>query len=321
MAKLNDVVLIQIDCEKGEGIDLAKSYKIQGYPTFVLANSSASTMSRWMGYTKDQFVKKMETGFADLTTIEEKEARYISQPDLPTALALAEYSQSVGDLQKSVDYYQEADPLDADNDYAYDLFQLYRWGNRKGTFTAEEVKNSGEKALASRHTDDKSRFWVLHAMSGYAAKDPENQKLLAHVIDAQKLITEKPDVAPDRYKMDISVFHALLIEKDSEKAVNMKKAAMPEGWMDDAGDLNAFSWWCFENKVNLEEAEKMARRGIKLADPGRQKAMIIDTCAEIVNARGNPAEAVELIQLALKEDPDSKFYQEQLGKFKKAASN
>ena len=91
------------------------------------------------------------------------------------------------------------------------------------------------------------------------------------------------------------------------------------GWMMPA-ILTAFSWWCFENNINLEEAEQLARRGIKLAEPGRQKAMIIDTCAEIVNARGNWSEAVELTELALKEDPDSKFYQEQLKKFNAAGS-
>ncbi len=273
-----------------------------------------------MGYTKDQFIRKMNSGFADLSPIEEKEARFGKNPDLQTALALAEYSESVGELQKSVGYYQEAAKLDPDNDYAYALFQLYRWGNRKQIFSKEDVMKSGEAALVSSYTDDESRFWILHAMSRFAARDAQNEKLLAHVKAAQKLITEKPDVAPDRYKMDISIYFSLLIEKDADKAVNLKKANMPDGWMDDAGDLNAFSWWCFENGINLEEAEKLARRGIKIADSGRQKAMILDTCAEIVNLRGNPSEAAELIQLALKEDPESKFYQDQLEKFKQAAT-
>ncbi len=321
MTKLEDVVLIQIDCEKGEGVELAKRFNIQGYPTFVLADASAQTMARWMGYTKDQFLKKMDAGFSDLTTIEAKEIRFSKEPDLLTALTLAEYSESVGKLKKSAEYYREADRLDPDNDYAYELFQLYRWGNRKGTFTVAEVKEAGVKALASNHTDNESRFWVLHAMSGYAAEEPENEKMLGYVKDAQKLITDIPDIAADRYKMDISIWYTLLIEKDVDKAVNMKKANMPEGWMDDAGDLNAFSWWCFENRVNLAEAENLARRGIKLAEPGRQKAMIIDTCAEIVNARGNSEEAVSLIKLALKEDPDSKYYKEQLEKFKTIPAN
>jgi len=273
-----------------------------------------------MGYTKDQFIKKMNSGLSDLSTIEEKEARFGKNPDLQTALTLAEYSESVGELQKSVGYYQEAAKLDPDNDYAYALFQLYRWGNRKQTFTREDVIKSGEAGLASSYTDDESRFWILHAMSRFAARDAQNEQLLAHVKAAQKLITDKPDVAPDRYKMDISIYFSLLIEKDADKAVNLKKANMPDGWMDDAGDLNSFSWWCFENNINLEEAEKLARRGIKIAEDGRQKAMILDTCAEIVNLRGNPSEAAELIQLALKEDPESKFYQDQLEKFKQAAT-
>ena len=240
MAKLQDVVLIQIDCEKGEGIDLTKSYRIQGYPTFVLANPAAETAYRWMGYTKDQFISKVEAGFSDLTPIEEKQARFNQQPDLKTALALAEYDESIGNLKESVGYYNEAARLDPDNDYAYDLFQLYRWGSRKETFSEADVIHSGEAALESQYTDDTSRFWVLHTLSGYAAKEPGNQKMLAHVETAHKLITNKPDVAPDRYKMDISIYYTMLIEKDTDKAVNMKKANMPDGWMDDAGDINGF---------------------------------------------------------------------------------
>ena len=50
---------------------------------------------------------------------------------------------------------------------------------------------------------------------------------------------------------------------------------MNEGWQDNAGDLNNFSWWCFENNENLEETEELGRRGVKLAQPGREKAQIL----------------------------------------------
>ena len=316
---LNDVVLVQIDCENGEGIDLAKTYNIQGYPTFVMADPSARTVYRWMGYTKEAFLHKVGAGLSDLTPIEEKEKRFAGRPDLPTALVLAEYAESTGKLRQAVDYYQEAARLDPDNDYAYALFQLYRWGNRKQTFTEEQVKESAGAALASPYTDDGSRFWVLYAMAGYAAQDPDNQQLREDVSKAEKLINDKPDVAPERYKKDISIYYTLLIDKNKEKAVELKKSNMAEGWMDNAGDLNEFSWWCFENHVDLEEAEKLARRGIKLAEPGHEKAMILDTCAEIVNALGNHADAMELTKLAIKEDPDSKYYQAQLKRFADAS--
>jgi hypothetical protein len=94
---------------------------------------------------------------------------------------------------------------------------------------------------------------------------------------------------------------------------------MPEGWDENAGDLNTFSWWCFEHKINLDEAEKLARMGAELAEPGGEKAMILDTLAEIVNLKGKPKEAVKVTKLAIKESPGRKFYQEQLTRFEKLA--
>ena len=91
MSKLEAVVLYKIDCEKGEGIALAKEFKVLGYPTFVLANAEGETIYRWMGYTKPLLFEKMESGFSDLTTIAEKKERYNKKADLKTALLLAEY--------------------------------------------------------------------------------------------------------------------------------------------------------------------------------------------------------------------------------------
>ena len=61
---------------------------------------------------------------------------------------------------------------------------------------------------------------------------------------------------------------------------------MPENWMDDANELNNFAWWCFENKVNYEEAYQFAQRGIELAEPGLLKAYVLDTAAELCNVLG-----------------------------------
>ena len=94
MKQLEDIILVQIDCEKGEGVELKKKYSIKGYPTFILANAEAEAYYRWMGYSKELLIKKMKTGFSDLTTITEKQKRYQKKPDAKTAVVLAEYSGS-----------------------------------------------------------------------------------------------------------------------------------------------------------------------------------------------------------------------------------
>ena len=67
----------------------------------------------------------------------------------------------------------------------------------------------------------------------------------------------------------------------------------------------------------------MSRKSVKLAEPGKAKAMNLDTLAEICNALGKPYEAIEFIKIAIKEAPDDEYYKKQLDRFEKivAAGN
>ena len=117
----------------------------------------------------------------------------------------------------------------------------------------------------------------------------------------------------DRRKLLIS--EALLVKDDPELALGLVREGLPEGWEEDAGRLNGFAWWCFENDVNLEEAEMLARKGAELAEDDSKKAQILDTAAEIAYLRGDQAEAVALIQQAIVLDSDSEGYGEKLDRF------
>ena len=54
-------VNIKIDMEKGEGINLARQFKIQGYPTFIILNSNGKEIGRIVGGAEiKQFIQKVE---------------------------------------------------------------------------------------------------------------------------------------------------------------------------------------------------------------------------------------------------------------------
>jgi len=54
-------VNIKIDMEKGEGIGLAREFRIQGYPTFIILNSNGKEIGRIVGGApiKD-FIKRVD---------------------------------------------------------------------------------------------------------------------------------------------------------------------------------------------------------------------------------------------------------------------
>lgn len=154
-------------------------------------------------------------------------------------------------------------------------------------------------------------------MSNKITNNHDDKDILDYIKNGQDYYAKLSDDKYKRQKESINILYTIYLDKDPDKAVELKKSGMSEGWDENAKDLNSFSWWCFEHKINLEEAEKLARTGVELAEPGGEKAMILDTVAEIVNYNGNPKEAVKLTELAIKESPERKFYKDQLERFKK----
>jgi tetratricopeptide (TPR) repeat protein len=308
---------VQIDAEKGVGVDLKNQYNVKGYPTFILTNKDGETMSRWWGYSKKMFFDEFDLGFSDLTTIPEKEARYKDKPDAKTARILASYYNTQGEMKKAASLYEEAANYDPENDYAVELFQIYYSGLRRQVYSLEEVEAIATKAVKSDKVEADAKTQIYAQMTYMVKSETTDEKMLAFVDNGYKHLESHQENAPKWAKNALNISYALYIEKNEKKAVKLKKASMPEGWENNPKDINAFSWWCFENKVNLMEADQLGRKAVKLAQPGKEKAMILDTVAEIVNLVGFPEDSVGLMELAIKEDPDNEFYKKQLEKFKK----
>jgi tetratricopeptide (TPR) repeat protein len=282
----------------------------------VLLNAAGETIDRWIGYTKDGFIETSQLALADLSTIEQKVARFHQQPTAALAATLARYHGTLREYQESVAMYERAQELDPGADYSLEIFDAIFYGARRDQgFTFEDTRAAADRVVASTTSAPADVLDMAYMMSYAASNAGEPAAVVPYLkaafersegVDDERVVSRREGLAP---------LHALYIEKDEAKAVELKKAAMDEGWMDDAGALNSFAWWCFEHRVNLPEALELADRGIELAEPGRQKAMILDTAAEICNQLDDCQRAVELTQRAINEDPDNDFYKQQLERF------
>ena len=113
---LDKIVLIQVDCEKGEGVEIAKQFGVKGYPTFAMVNSAGETTDRFIGYGGPEgFIEVMNAGLADTRTIAQKKAAYDKAPTLALTLALARNAGSSYLPKEAVDYYKQARKLDPEN--------------------------------------------------------------------------------------------------------------------------------------------------------------------------------------------------------------
>ena len=318
-ASLESVVLYKLDSEKGEGVDLARKFNVKGYPTFVMLNNDGLTSDRWIGYAKEYFLTPMDGAVKDMTPITEKLTRFETDPKMADALVLARYSSSLNEYADAVRYYSAAQKMNSDQsvDYTFEIFDNTANGARKDIFTFEDAVKSADAVLASGKSTPDDIYSVARIMTSLAVKKERPEDASPYLEAGIKALEGSDDPGDIKNHARLMADYSLYVDKDKEKAVTYKKQTMPEGWLDNPGDLNSFAWWCFENKVNLEEAEQLSRKSVKLAETGKSKAMYLDTLAEICNALGDCQQAVDLTKMAIQENPDSDYYKEQLARFEK----
>jgi tetratricopeptide (TPR) repeat protein len=315
---LQRVVLYKVNAEEKEsGKELAEEFTVKGYPTFVMTNAKGETVNRWWGFdSTPEFLEVFDEAMADPTSIAEKQARFESQPTERDAAVLGQYYLTRGEATDAVSYLETALALGSpEQTYEVDLVLARVIGIEEEMFTVEDLTAAADRALASPHisteqTVDVAR-WTIRILA-----DGDDPSIAAPYIAAGLAATEgQDDEDLKKRRQGFLIAEALMVTGDEELAVRLKRETYPEGWQEDPGKLNAFAWWCFDNEVNLDEAEALARQGVKLTEDDAKKAQILDTLAEIVNLRGNRDDAVLLIEQASALDPDNEHYAEQLSRF------
>lgn len=322
-AAIQDAILYQIDCEKGEGIELAKRYAIHGYPTFKLVDSKGVELEAWMGYDgPDAWATLVDAGVKDQRTLEAKAAAYKAKPSAVLARTLGNAATTTDDWKGAVDYFKTAQRLDPANAAEYEesvvSYTFYGTRGDDAPFGLADLEAVARPAFDCADQTDQGKLMIASMVTYVARAADKPEAAVPYLKEAMEATAGTTDEALAKSRSRLEVDYALLVEKDADKAVALKKATFPEGWQDDSSRLNSFAWWCFENGINLQEAEEMAIKGVELAQTDQERASILDTAAELCNALGNCDEAIIRIQRSIELDPENGYYKDQLAKFEQA---
>jgi len=317
---LNDVILYQVDCEKGEGIEVAKKYEVRGYPTFIAMNGKGEVTDRWIGYDgPDAWAEVAIAAAADPRTIPEKKAAFDADPTVGLAVCLANDASTGYDFRSAAEYFSKARELDAANadQYTEKILTSMYYGSRGNTFTFDEVEVEAKLAFASANATAEQKVDLALMLRNMARQADAPERAVPYLEMALKASKGSTDEGVMENRVHLEIDYALLVEKDADKALKLFRSTLDEDWMENANKLNNFAWWCFENDVNLDEALEMALKGVEIADAGASQANILDTAAEICNKLGNCEQAVEHMQRAIELDPDKQYFKDQLAHFEK----
>jgi tetratricopeptide (TPR) repeat protein len=289
---------------------------------FVLTGNRGEVINQWIGYTggATALIRTMKWAVSDLTTINERVARFEISPVYNNGLFLAGFYSKIGEHLKSVEYYRRSVPLGKStfSDYAYEIFNNMANAVWKEMIPFDSVFSTADAVLASKKVLPTKIIKTAQLMTRMGKKFNRSD-------DAAKYLQAGMTAAlgPEENKKDptyrgLVADYKLYIDKDTVLAIKIKKLTLGQGWEEDRDKFYDYSKWCLEREINLEEAEAYARKAINMVYPGKFRARVYNTVADICFIRGKTEEAIRMINLAIDEDPDNRLYQNQLIKFQDA---
>lgn len=316
-------MLYKANTKEDDGKKLTESYGAQGLPHFFLVDAQGGVLDRWVGYLlPGDWLAQFENAVSDPVPIALKASRFEQQPTEELAAALARIRASEGDLAEAARLYAEAQRLAPAPRprYAFATFMIEAQGLATGQFSTADVRAAADAVMSMEPGDDLHRAYVGAMLADIGSEREEPELATAYLEPALQAAQRAEGERAQRLAKRLEVDRALLVEKDLAKAYTLKKESMPSGWEQDPDKLNEVAWWAFQHNTNLEDAAKLAQQGIDLAKEDSMRAAILDTAAEIANARGQRDEAIALITKAGELDPENAYYKEQLAKFQGASS-
>jgi tetratricopeptide (TPR) repeat protein len=173
-------------------------------------------------------------------------------------------------------------------------------------FPAADAVLASDKVMKTKHIK------VAQMMTRLTRK-------LDRVEEAEKYLQAgmKTALGPENNKKDptyrlLMADYQLYIEKSPSRATQIKKIVMGAGWEEDRDKFYEYAKWCLDREINLEEAEMYARKAIDMVHPGKYRARVYGTVAEICFVRGKVEEAIRMINFAIDENPVDRLYQNRL---------
>jgi thioredoxin-related protein len=311
-------VSVEIDMEKGEGIELAKTWSVRAYPSLIFFNSKGELVHRSCGVDyRDDFYKdfiklgknamdpneqmssikkKVDGGNADAKT----KAKYISL----LASAYLDYSKELADYMTT-----QKDE---------DLLQRYNWDllfSLNSAYDSKEVKFlvANREKFAKLYTADSVNMKLANVYSTALMMNSMNPELYEKI---------KADLNGSGIKeSDKIILKADLFRyKNTKDWTSYAKTAITftdKYSMSNASELNAMAWNFYEkveDKELLSHAEGWARHAVEL-DPNYANT---DTYAAVLFKLGKVDEAKKQAQIAIdlakKENADYKETQDLLNK-------
>ena len=227
---LNGMIPAKWDAEKGEGIELAKDFRIGAYPTLVLLAPDGKEIDRFLGYLEP----------ADFVRV------------------FTDYRNGVG----TVAYYEARVKEDPEDAASWKTLGM----KRVDAGRPDEAKKALEKFLElSPGAGPEEKAEVTYALGEASYRGAAYDEAAATF----EKVANDFDGTKWAFQAVVMGANASFKKGDKEKAVQTYMAYAKKH-SDDVEALNAFAWFCASKKVGMAEALPYAEKAAELSnrDPG-----------------------------------------------------
>ncbi len=306
------------------GAPLAEEYRVGVYfPVFILCDAAGQVINRWTGYTKaERFINSFNRAMSDPITVTERIKRFDATAAVQDALFLAKYYSDTGEYLKSRDYYRRLEALPGGRiDYSFQTFLSSAEAVWNDQLPFDSLPAAADEVLDNDRMNLRNVARLAQIMGNVARQTGQTDRIEKYLdagIAATATRTDEKGIAAHH---DLLADHALHVLNDTTRALSIKKEALGNGWENDPARYFRFGEYCFQRKINLEEAERYIRQATNKASEGKFKARHLRLLAEICYARGKPDEATKLAEQALEQDPSAAYFEKRLEVFKQGTNS
>lgn len=227
---LNNTVALKIDAEKGNGVELAKQFKVFAYPTLVVLGPDGKEIDRHLGYLPpDQFLDVIQGYTEGRGTVADYEKKLAADPDNVDLLMTLgmKYADLVrpDETKKTLEKVMAVDPDNKTGRHEEILYTLGDVMYSSGRY--DEAKGYFDRMITT-FPEGKLLDAGLRRL---AATEFKRGDANAAVTTYTKIVTRHPD---------------------------------------DSNTLNGFAWFCAQRKIGLDKALPVAQKAAELShhDPG-----------------------------------------------------
>ena len=274
-------------------------------------------MARWSRW-KDapDWIESLDDALVDPMPISQKRERYEAEPTPTAARVLARVATSVGDLREAARYYGDLMELDPENRFDYGIRAVLwlREGLADGRLDLDALEGFS-RPLVEDGTGTAEEYMTLAIVLAENLAEAHPDRFSPYATAAIESNAEATDPMQRLRRSYLQMLVALHRDHDAETALVHRRELLSDGYEEDTRELNGFAWWCLQNRVNLEEGERFARKAVELERDPRLRANIMDTVARFCDLRGDHEDALQWMEQAAQLDPQQPYYRQQADRF------